>query len=251
MDLGVIDGRDVVAVPDPTRGGGNQPSQGPSDALRVPASVLGEGFQGFPVGGLLQGQDRLSDGVFLDVDGQGGDPLGEAMKATASEGPSEGVEQGLPDGPGEFSFGHDASPVLEPGSHYLASSDQETLLFNTVRPLSCCTVFRGNYCLAYFLSVLERCQDTTRGEPAGTAAFPPGENASGVMACRGNRRGDCSTSRRTSKVRQWKRKTGLPRLRWPNECGRGRWRSSWVRPGWSAANRCSRGRCVPGESCPR
>ena len=145
MDLGVIDGRDVVAVPDPTRGGGNQPSQGPSDALRVPASVLGEGFQGFPVGGLLQGQDRLSDGVFLDVDGQGGDPLGEAMKATASEGPSEGVEQGLPDGPGEFSFGHDASPVLEPGSHYLASSDQETLLFNTVRPLSCCTVFRGNY----------------------------------------------------------------------------------------------------------
>ena len=45
----------------------------------------------------------------------------------------------------------------------------------------------------------DRYQDTTRGEPAGTAAFSPGENASGVMACRGNRRGDCSTSRRTSK----------------------------------------------------
>jgi putative DNA methylase len=30
---------------------------------------------------------------------------------------------------------------------HLAGSDQETLLFNTVRPLSCCGVFRGNYCL--------------------------------------------------------------------------------------------------------
>jgi hypothetical protein len=31
---------------------------------------------------------------------------------------------------------------------HLASSDQETLLFNTVRLLSCCGVFRGNYCVA-------------------------------------------------------------------------------------------------------
>src|SRR5208283_3148764 len=30
---------------------------------------------------------------------------------------------------------------------HLASSDQETLLFNTVRLLSCCGVFPGNYCL--------------------------------------------------------------------------------------------------------
>ena len=30
---------------------------------------------------------------------------------------------------------------------HLASSDQETLLFNTVRLFSYCTVFRGNYCL--------------------------------------------------------------------------------------------------------
>jgi hypothetical protein len=147
MDLGVIDGRDLVAVPDPTRGGRDQASQGLSDALLVPGAVLGEGFQGFAVGGLLQGQDRLGDGVFLDVQRQGGDPLGEAMKATAGEGPSEGVEQGLPDGPGELSFGHDASPVLDPGTYYLAGSDQETLLFNTVHRISCCTVFRGNYCL--------------------------------------------------------------------------------------------------------
>ena len=148
MDLGVIDGRDLVAVPDPTWGGGDQASQGLSDALLVPGAVLGEGFQGLPGGGLLQGQDRLGDGVFLDVDRHGGDPLGEVVEAAAGEGPSEGVEQGLPDGPGELSFGHDASPVSGPvgsATTYLAGSDQETLLFNTVRPLSCCGVFRGNH----------------------------------------------------------------------------------------------------------
>ena len=65
-------------------------------------------------GGLLQGQDRLGDGVFLDVERHGGDPLGEVVEAAAGEGPSEGVGQGLPDGPGELSFGHDASPVSGP-----------------------------------------------------------------------------------------------------------------------------------------
>ena len=145
MDLGVIDGRDMVAVPDPPWGGGDQPSQGPGDAVLVPGAVLGEGFQGFPGGGLLEGQDRLGDGVFLDVERHGGDPLGEAVEAAVGEGPSEGLEQGLPDGPGELSFGHDASPVLKPESYHLAGSAQETLLFNTVRPLSCCGVFRGNY----------------------------------------------------------------------------------------------------------
>ena len=34
---------------------------------------------------------------------------------------------------------------------HLASSDQETLLFNTVRLLSCCGVFRGNYWLGAVL----------------------------------------------------------------------------------------------------
>ena len=111
MDLGVVDGRDLVAVPDPTRGGGDQASEGLSDAVLVPGAVLGEGFQGLPGGGLLQGQDRLGDRVFLDVQRHGGNPLGEAVEAAAGEGPSEGLQQGLPDGPGEFSLGHDASPV--------------------------------------------------------------------------------------------------------------------------------------------
>src|SRR5208337_1813751 len=103
----------MVAVPDPPRGVRNQVSQGPGDAVLVPGAVLGEG-----------------------------------VEAAAGEGPSEGVEQGLPDGPGELSLGHDASPVLEPvGSltTYLADSDQETLLFNTARLISYCGVFRGNY----------------------------------------------------------------------------------------------------------
>ena len=42
----------------------------------------------------------------------GGDPLGEAVEAATGERPGEGVEQALPDGPSEFSFTHDASPVL-------------------------------------------------------------------------------------------------------------------------------------------
>src|SRR5208283_5042022 len=131
MDLGVIDGRDMVAVPDPPRGVRNQVSQGPGDAVIVPGAVLGEGFQGLPGGGLLQGQDRLGDGVFLDVQRHGGDPLGEAVEAAAGEGPSEGVEQGLPAGPGELSFSHDASPVSGPDGSvttYLVGSDQETPL---------------------------------------------------------------------------------------------------------------------------
>src|SRR5208337_1239061 len=112
----------MVAVPDPPRGVRNQVSQGPGDAVLVPGAVLGEG-----------------------------------VEAAAGEGPSEGVEQGLPDGPGELSLGHDASPVLEPvGSltTYLAGSDQETLLFNMVRLISYCGVFRGNYCLIGFHLIL-------------------------------------------------------------------------------------------------
>src|SRR5262249_2946152 len=114
MDLGVIDGPDVVAVPDPTRGGLDQASQGAGDFVGVPGAVLGEGFQGFPGPRLLQGQDRLSDGVFLDVERHGGDPLGEAGEAATGGGPREGLEQGLPGRPGEVSFGHDAAPVSGP-----------------------------------------------------------------------------------------------------------------------------------------
>src|SRR5262249_51877954 len=127
MDLGVIDGRDVVAVPDPTRGVFDQAGRGVGDPALVPAAVLGEGFEGLPGGGPLQGQDRLGDGVLLDVERHRGDPLGEAAEAAAGERAGEGGEQGLPVGPGERSFGHGASPVSGPvgACHYPAGSDQE------------------------------------------------------------------------------------------------------------------------------
>ena len=63
MDLGVIDGRDMIAVPEPPGGGLDQPGQAGGDVVGVPGAVLGEGFQCLPVSGPLQGQDRLGDGV--------------------------------------------------------------------------------------------------------------------------------------------------------------------------------------------
>ena len=42
MDLGVIDGRDMVAVPDPTRGGRDQVSQGPGDLSVAGNTLIGQ-----------------------------------------------------------------------------------------------------------------------------------------------------------------------------------------------------------------
>ena len=83
MDLGVIEGRDAVAVPDPPGGRLDQASQAAGDLVGVPGAVLGERLQGLPVGRSLEGQDGLGDGVLLDVEGHGGDPLGEAAEAAA------------------------------------------------------------------------------------------------------------------------------------------------------------------------
>src|SRR5262249_40695570 len=114
MDLGVIDGRDVVAVPEPSGGPLDQPGQAPGDSVGVPGAVLGEGFQGLPVGRAFQGPDGLGDGVFLDIEGQGGDPLGEAAVSASAEAAGEGGEPGLPEGPEERSFRHGESPGAGP-----------------------------------------------------------------------------------------------------------------------------------------
>ena len=79
MDLGVIDGRDMIAVPEPPGGSLDQPGQAGGDVVGVPGAVLGEGFQRLPVSGPFQGQDRLGDGVLLAVDGHGG-ALGTGRK---------------------------------------------------------------------------------------------------------------------------------------------------------------------------
>ena len=118
MDLGVIDGRDMIAVPEPPGGGLDQPGQAGGDVVGVPGAVLGEGFQRLPVSGPLQGQDRLGDGVLLAVDGHGGDPFGEPAKAGAGEGPGEGRQQGLPDRPKPLSVSHGTSPVAVPKGFY-------------------------------------------------------------------------------------------------------------------------------------
>src|SRR5512135_327835 len=106
VHLGVVAGRDVVSVPEPPGGRLGEPGQGARDGPAAPGAVLGEGLQGLPVVGALDGRDRLGDGVFLDVQGQGGDPLGEAPVAGLGEGPGEGTEQALPDGPEPRNFGH-------------------------------------------------------------------------------------------------------------------------------------------------
>src|SRR5207244_6937785 len=53
MNFGVIDARDMIAVPDSTRGGFHEASQGAGDIVGAPGAVLGEGFQAFPGPGLL------------------------------------------------------------------------------------------------------------------------------------------------------------------------------------------------------
>ena len=92
MNLGVIDGRDVVAVPDPAGGVLDQPGQDGRHGVGVPGSVLGEALQSPPIGGPFDGQDRLGDGVLLDVEGQRRDPLDETAVAEMGESPGEGQE---------------------------------------------------------------------------------------------------------------------------------------------------------------
>ena len=97
MNLGIVDGRDMIAVPNPPRRFFNQLGQAPGDVVGAPGAVLGERLHGFPVGGAIQGQNGLGDGVLLDVDGHGGDPLEEATISAAAERAGERSQQGLPD----------------------------------------------------------------------------------------------------------------------------------------------------------
>src|SRR6185369_7556597 len=106
VDLGVVDGRDVVTVPGAAGGVLDQTGQAAGDGVGTPGPVLGEGLHRLPVGGPLDGQGGLGDGVLLDVEGQGGDPLGEATMAGSGEGPGEGLERCLPDGPEQRSVSH-------------------------------------------------------------------------------------------------------------------------------------------------
>ena len=72
--------------------------------------ILGEGFQSLPVGDPLDDDNRLGDGVLLDIEVQSGDPLDEAAVARSGEGGCEGWEQALPERPEEGSLPDRASP---------------------------------------------------------------------------------------------------------------------------------------------
>ena len=111
MDLGVVDGPDAETVPGTTGGLFDQTGEAASDGVGAPGAVLGERLQSLPVGRSVEGQDRLGDGVLLDVEGHGGDPLGEAAEAAAGEGPGEATEEVLPDRPKRRSVRHGVSPV--------------------------------------------------------------------------------------------------------------------------------------------
>ena len=90
VHLGVIDGVDVVAMPDPPRGRLDQAGQVAGDGDGVPPPVLDEPLHRPPVGHPLDGDNRLGDGVFLNVQGQGGDPLDEPAVSGACEAPAKG-----------------------------------------------------------------------------------------------------------------------------------------------------------------
>jgi hypothetical protein len=100
MDLGVVAGPDVEAVPAPA-GGALQDAGG--DDLQVAAvegGVLGEGLQGLPVLFAVEADQGLGDGVFFDVEGQAGDPLDEAAEtACVVKADLVGGEQRLPEQP--------------------------------------------------------------------------------------------------------------------------------------------------------
>src|SRR5262249_51093829 len=99
VDLGVVAGPDPVAVPGVAGGVGEQFDRSAFDEWAVPAAILDEGLQGLPVGGQVEGDEGLGDGVFFDVEDQAGEPLDEASEAGAGEAAGEGGQQGLPDGP--------------------------------------------------------------------------------------------------------------------------------------------------------
>ena len=71
MDLGVIESRDMVAMPEPAGSCLNQTDQTAGDAVGVPGAVFGERLHGLPVEGAFQGQDGLGDRVFFDIEGHG------------------------------------------------------------------------------------------------------------------------------------------------------------------------------------
>src|SRR5262249_1892259 len=116
MHFGIVASPDVIAIPDPVGGLFDKAGDGTLQDRLVPGTVLGEGFQRFPVLGSVQVGEGLGDGVFVDVEGQSGDPLGEAVESGCGEGRGAGLEQVLPVGPEQRSL-HGHLPCWRTSAH--------------------------------------------------------------------------------------------------------------------------------------
>jgi hypothetical protein len=104
MDLAVVEGMDAVAVPEASRGFFEQVGQAPFEQVLVPVADLGEVLQFLPALVQAQGDERLGDGVFFDVEGQAGDPDDKGAEAAGGEGGGERGQQGLPERPEQGSL---------------------------------------------------------------------------------------------------------------------------------------------------
>src|SRR5206468_6801516 len=95
------------------------------------------------------GDDRLGDGVLLDVESECGDPFDEAAVSGASEGGGEGSEQRLPDGPEERSVRHGAPPsgTRWDGDHPVGSTREMPRSIRYKRSVWSVD-FPGNHCLS-------------------------------------------------------------------------------------------------------
>jgi hypothetical protein len=67
VDLGVVAGPDTVAVPGPVGEAVEATGHAPVQDRQVPGAVLGERLKSLPVLDTVQGDQRLGDGVFFDV----------------------------------------------------------------------------------------------------------------------------------------------------------------------------------------
>src|SRR5262249_61705269 len=97
--LGGGPGPNPVAMPGAGGPAVEAAGQAPLEEGEVPGAILGEGLQGLPVADSAQADQRLGDGVFLDVEGQAGDPLDEALLAAAREADGDRQQDGLPEQP--------------------------------------------------------------------------------------------------------------------------------------------------------
>src|SRR6202789_2043424 len=109
VDLGVVASPDVVTVPE-SAGGVLQKLGGDAfDRVAVPGTVLGEGFEGFPVASAFESTQGLGDGVFLGVENESGEPLDKAVEAGSGEALGVRGENVLPERP-QLDSVHEAPP---------------------------------------------------------------------------------------------------------------------------------------------